>query len=167
MFSPLQGYTEREKFGMFAVHTALASGLAVEPDSGSTASMTPSPYGPIFGNVVVANCVTASGTLRELGWLEQPVTTSGPSLLQILGQIYNESVPIDANAVIVQSKAGAMIATDQLDATILFDGSLTPGTPCGIHDGKPRTVQTGDAPRLRLLGQVTQRGVACGAFLVM
>lgn len=168
MFSPLHGFLEREQMGMFAVNTALASGLAVDIDTTNTAPLTGSIYGPVYANVVTATLTTASNNLREIGWLMQPVTASGPSLLNVLTQIYDESVKQGSVAVVVMPKAGALIATDQFLATgtgkIAFDGTVAPGTVCGIAAGQPRVLQAGDQPRLKFLGKVVQRAAACASF---
>lgn len=180
MFSPLHGYLEREHVGMFAVNTALASGLAVEIDPSNTAPLSGGVYGAVYGNVVVASpgqtitqsgttpfAVTAVSSTRELGWLMQPVTSTGPSLLNILSQTYDESLKQGSNPVVVMSKAGAFICTDQLDASIVFNGTVNLGTVCGIHNGQPRVLVAGDAPRLKFLGKVVQRSLTCAAFQIL
>lgn len=183
MFSPLHGFLEREHMGMFSVNTALASGLAVEIDTTNNNPLSGSIYGAVYGNVVAASpaqTITQSGTTpfavtnvvngRELGWLMQPVTASGPSLLNVLTQVYDESVAVKSNPVVCLSKTGALIATDQFVASgtgqITFANG-TVGSICGINAGQPRIQQAGDAPRLKLLGKVVQRGLTCAAFQIL
>lgn len=183
-FSPLHGFLEREHMGMFPVKTALASGLAVEIDNTNTAPLSGGVYGAVYGNVVAATptqTITQSGTTpfavtgvvngRELGWLMQPVTTSGPSLLNVLTQVYDESVAVNSNPVVCLSKTGALIATDEYVASgtgaVKFDGTTAIATICGINAGQPRVLQAGDAPRLKFLGKVVQRNLTCAAFQIL
>jgi hypothetical protein len=87
MFSPLHGYLEREFMGMYQVNFATPAGIAVTLDSTNTAPLSGSIYGATYGDVVAASTNTSATTVgfttRELGWLLQPVTASGPSLLNI------------------------------------------------------------------------------------
>jgi hypothetical protein len=182
MLSPLHGYLERESVGLFKVASATNSGLAMDISASDTSPMTLTTYGENYGTAVPATLTysfTQSGTTpfavtgisasRELGWLLQPVSASGPSLLNILVQVYDESVAAGQIAVLVMSKAGALIATDQYLAsgTGHIDFTQAPGTICGIASGQPRILQAGDVPRLKLLGAVSQRGIKLASFQVL
>lgn len=167
MLSPFLGYTERDIVGVYSVASATASGVAVVADSSGTAPLSPTPYGNQYGAVVAAS-ITAAGT-RELGFLLQPVTTSGPSLLSILAQVYDESIPAGAVAAVLLSKSGAQIATDQFatgtaTGAILFDGSVAIDAVCGIASGLFRVKQGGDIARAQFLGAVNQRGSELAVF---
>lgn len=185
MLAPLQGWLDREVVGVFKVAVAMASGLAVVIDnSANTAPLNPSPYANSFGQVKAASpaqTITQSGTTpfavtavvdaRETGWLLQPVTASGPSLLSVLSQVYDESVAAGGTAAVLPSKAGALIGTDQYvtagGAAIKFDGTVALGAICGINNGQPRLVQAGDAGRLQFMGKVSQRLLALATFQII
>ena len=181
MLALLAGWMEKDIFGSFKVAAATSSGLAMKIDSSDATPLSPSPYGNSFGSLVVASpgqtftqsgttpfAVTAVQTDRELGWLLQPVSTNGPALLNILAEVYDESVAAGGTAALALSRAGSLIATDQLGASIVFDGSVTLGTICGINAGKPRVLVAGDAPRLKFMGKVVQRGtITMGTFQIL
>ena len=171
MFSPLHSFLEREHMGMYKVNFATPSGIAVDVDPTNTAVLAGSVYGAVYGNVVAYSGTTASNNTRELGWLLQPVTATGPSLLNVLTQVYDESVAEGQTAVVCMSKAGALIATDQFVTTgtgaIKFDTSVAAGTICGINAGVVRTLQAGDVPRLKFLGKITQRNLSLGGFQIL
>lgn len=171
MFSPLHSFIEREHMGMYKVNFSTPSGIAVDIDPSNTAPLAGSVYGAIYGNVVAYTGTTASNNTRELGWLLQPVTATGPSLLNVLTMVYDESVAQGQTAVVCMSKAGALIATDQFVTSgtgqILFSGATALGTICGINAGVVRTLQTGDVPRLKFLGKITQRNLSLGGFQIL
>jgi hypothetical protein len=172
MFSPLHGFLERESVGLFTVAAAMNSGLAVDINASDTTPFTnASPYGSVYGTAVTYSGTTASNNTRELGWLLTPVSTNGPSLLNILTQVYDESVAAGGTAVVVMSKAGALIATDQFVASggtaIKLDGTQAPGTIAGIASGQPRLLQGGDVARLKLIGAVVQRGLKLASFEIL
>lgn len=171
MFSPLHSFLEREHMGMYKVNFSTPSGIAVDIDPTNSAVLAGSVYGAIYGNVVAYTGTTASNNTRELGWLLQPVTATGPSLLNVLTQVYDESVAQGQTAVVCMSKAGALIATDQYLATgtgaIKFDGTVAAGTICGISAGAPRALQAGDVPRLKFLGKITQRNLSLAGFQIL
>jgi hypothetical protein len=174
MFSPLHGYLEREFMGMYQVNFATPAGIAVTLDSTNTAPLSGSIYGATYGDVVAATTNTGASTVgyttRELGWLLQPVTASGPSLLNILVQVYDESIPQGATAVVCMSKTGALIATDQYETSggqaIKFDGTVALNTACSINAGLVRTVTTDDITRLLFQGKIVQRNLTLASFLV-
>jgi hypothetical protein len=183
MLSPLAGFQEREILGVFKVATAMASGLAVGIDSTNTAPLNPSPYGNSFGSVVVASpavTFTQSGTTpfavssishtREIGYLLQPVTTNGPSLLSVLSQVYDESVAAGNTAAVLLAKAGGIIATDQYLTTtgqaIKFDGSVSLGAVCSIVNGVTQLQTGAQASRSIFLGKIVQRNLPLGVFQI-
>ncbi len=171
MFSPLHGFLERESVGLFKVAAATNAGLAMDINGSDTSPFTASnSYAASYGTIVTASCTTAGNNTRELGWLLTPVTTSGPSLLNVLTKVDDESVAAGNVAVIYLSKAGALIATDQFSTgtgIIHTDGTTAPGTICGIAAGQPRVLQSGDEPRLKLLGLVVQRGLKLCSFQIL
>jgi hypothetical protein len=172
MFSPLHGFLERELMGMFKVNFSTPAGIAVDVDPTNTAPLSGSVYGAIHSNVVAYTGTTASNNLRELGWILQPVTATGPSILNIMTMVYDESVAQGQTCVVVPSKAGALIATDQYLTSgtgfIDFSGSHgVPGAICGINAGVVRLLQTGDVPRLKLLGKFTQRNLSLAGFQIL
>jgi hypothetical protein len=135
--------------------------------------LTPSPYGNSLGTLAPAT-ITTAGVLRETAWLLQPVTVTGPTVLEVLSSVYDESVAAGQIASCVLSLSGAQVATDQYVATggtgagqILFNGSVAQDATCGIHAGQPRVLQTGDAPRLIFKGQVVQRTLPLGIFAII
>lgn len=175
MLALLAGFMEKEIFGSFTVASATASGLAMAIQNSDNSPLNPSPYGNFFGTIApatVTQTFVQSGTTpfavtevsvsgREAGWLLQPVTSSGPALLNILAEVYDESVAAGGVAALALSKSGALIATDQYSTgtgAISFGGAVALGTTCGINAGQPRVLQAGDAPRLIFMGKVVQRG---------
>jgi len=158
--------------GMYKVNFSTPSGIAVDLDPTNTAVLAGSVYGAIYGNVIAYTGTTASNNTRELGWLLQPVTATGPSFLNVMTNVYDESVAQGQTAVVCMSKAGALIATDQYitgagTGAIKFDGTVIPGTICGINAGVVRTLQAGDQPRLKFLGKITQRNLSLGGFQIL
>jgi hypothetical protein len=183
MLSPLAGFIEREILGIFKVNAAMASGIAVGIDATDTTPLSPSPYGNSFGSVVAASPVvsgtadTGTGALtalklgREIGYLLQPVTATGPSILSVLSQVYDESIAEGNTAAVLLAKAGAMIATDQFQTSgaqaIKFDGTVALGTACSIVSGVTQ-VQTGlQATRSIFLGKIVQRRLPLGVFQIV
>lgn len=172
MLSPFAGFEGREIFGAFTVANPTQSGLAVAISStiNASAPLNPNPYGNFYGTLVPAS-VTTSGLYKEQGWLLQPVSQTGPSILSILASIYDESVAVGQTAAVVLPVGGKLIATDQYlpsgTGAIVFDGSVTLGTTCGIANGQPRVLQSGDVPRLVFLGKVVQRTVPCAIFQIV
>lgn len=170
MLSPFLGFTERDIVGTYVAGAAMNSGLAVVLSTSDTSPLTPNAYGNSFGTLALATCTTTNN-LPEMGWVLQPVTTSGPSIFNLLSSIYDESVPVGANPAVVLSKPRAQVATDQYLATgtghIAFDGSVALDTVCGIASGQPRVLQTGDLQRLIFKGQVVQRQIPCAIFEII
>lgn len=170
MLSPFLGFTERDIIGVYAVAAATASGVVVSQDATDTSPLSPTPYGNQFGHVVAASITTSPAGQRELGFLLQPVTTSGPTLLSILAQVYDESIPAGAVAAVLFAKTGCQVATDQYLASgtgkIAFDGSVALGTACGINAGLYRVTQAGDANRALFMGAVNQRGSEIAVFQI-
>ena len=172
MLSPLLGWNDREVIGIHKVNSVTAAGVAVQINSATLGPITgTSPYATVFGDVIPASITVQND--RELGYLLQPVSATGPALLSILSQIYDESVPAGATAAILPSKAGAYIASDQFVNTggsaagqILLDGTVTPGTLCGIANGLFRTKLAGDIARVKFLGKVVQRQNTLAAFQI-
>ena len=183
MLSPLAGWVDRELLGVFTVATALPSGTAVDISSADTSPLTPSPYGNSFGTVVAATsseafvqsgttpfAVTDVGLGRPLGWLLQPVNSTGPSLLEIMTQVYDENILQGGTAAVLPAKAGAFIATDQFSSgtgAVKFDGTVPLGTQLGVNAGLLRVRQAGDTPIGKFVGQVVQRNTACAAFQIL
>jgi len=171
MFSPFLGFNHKEIVGTFAINTAAQSGLAVYQNSGNATALSSGLYGNNFGDVVPAT-VTTTGTIRELGWLLQPATATGPSVFSVLASIYDESIAAGQNAAVVLSKSGCIIATDQFvsgsgTGAIKFDGTVAINTACGLINGQPRVTQTGDVNRLLFMGQVLQRNITCAVFQII
>jgi len=183
VLSPLAGFQEREILGVYKVAAAMASGLAVGIDSTNTAPLNPSPYGNSFGSVTVASpviTVTQSGTTpfavsgisetREIGYLLQPVTTSGPSILSVLSQVYDESVAAGNTAAVLLAKSGGLIATDQYLTTtgnaIKFDGSVTLGVACSIVNGITQLQSGLQATRSTFQGKIVQRNLPLAVFQI-
>lgn len=171
MFTPFLGFSHKDIIGTFAVNSAMQSGLAVIQNSGATQALTSGVYGNNFGDVVAAT-ITSTGNLRELGWLLQPVTATGPSVFSVLASIYDESIAAGQNPAVILSKSGAIIATDQYVAgsgtgAIKFDGTVALGTACGLNGGQPRVAQSGDVDRLIFMGQVLQRNITCAIFSII
>lgn len=170
MLAPLSGWVDREVYGVFKVATATAAGLAVQIDATNTAPLSVSLYGNSFGSVVPASIVNAGD--MELGYLLQPVTATGPTLLNVLSQVYDESIAAGGTAAILPPKQGALIGTDQFatgaaTGAIKFDNTVTLGTLCGIASGTIRVKQAGDVARLKFLGQVAQRNLTLAAFQII
>lgn len=170
MLSPFLGFTERDIIGVYAVNSATASGVIVSLDATNSAPLNPTPYGNQFGDVVAASITTSPAGQRELGFLLQPVTTNGPSLLSILAQVYDESIPAGAVAAVLFAKTGNQVATDQYVASgtgaISFSGSTALNTPCGIASGLYRVAQAGDVNRALFMGAVNQRGSELAVFQI-
>ncbi len=169
MLSPLIGFTDREILGVYTVNAAAQSGLALGSVVGDLSVNSPSPYGNSFGSVAPVSCTTA-GTLRETGWLLQPVTLTGPSVFSVLASIYDESVAAGQTAAMVASVSGKTIATDQYVASgtgAINLSTVAPDTIVGIFNGQPRLLQSGDQPRLQYKGQVLQRTIPCAMFLIL
>lgn len=173
MLALVQGFAEKDISGTYTVAAATASGLAMSLDASNTAPNNPTPYGNSYGSVIAASpalTITQSGTTpfavtnvvadRELGWLLQPASSSGPTLLNILTQVYDESVAAGNTCALALSKAGNIIGSDQYSTGT---GAITPGTTalntiCGINAGQPRVQQAGDAARLKYQGKMVTRG---------
>ena len=170
MLSPFLGFEARDFVGTYVVAAAAASGLAMSLSGTDTTPLSPTPYGNSFGTLVPATCTTTNN-LQETAWLLQPVTTTGPSVFNLLSSIYDESVMVGSVASVVLSRKGCQIATDQYLASgtgqIKFDGTVTLETECGIASGQPRVAQAGDLNRLQFKGQVVQRNVPCAIFQIL
>lgn len=171
MFSPYLGFMERDIVGTYKVSSAAASGLAMMLNVSDTSPNTPGVYANSLGSVVPAS-ITTTASNKEIGWLLQPVTTSGPSILSLISSVYDESVAAGQTAAICLSKSNAIIATDQYvtttaDATYGINPlTATLNAPCGIVSGQPRLkdATANDAERLLFVGAVYQRQILCGLF---
>lgn len=163
MLTPFLGFEGRAIAGVFTVNAAAQSGLAMSV-AGDNSSNTTGVYGNNFGSVSPATIIT-SGTIRETGYLLQPVTATGPSIFSVLASIYDESVAAGTVASIVLSQSGNIIATDQYVASgtgaIAFAGTVLPGAALGLINGQPRVLQSGDVARGIFMGQVLQRTIPC------
>jgi len=168
MFSPYLGFQERDILGVFKVSVATSSGTAMQRDTTDTSPRVPSTYANSLGSVTAASILSSNGN-KEIGWLLQPVSTAGPSLLSILSSVYDESVPALSTAAVVASKPGCHIATDQYVAS--STGSITTSTALdttlGIASGMLRTVQGGDATRATFQGFVVQRRITCVLAMIL
>lgn len=173
MLSPYLGFEGRDITGVYRITVASASGLALTALASDTRPLTPSPYGNSLGSLT-AGSVTTAGVVRETGWLLQPVTATGPSVFSVLSSVYDESIAAGQIASVLLSKSGAQVATDQYVAAggagagqILFDGTVALDKTCGIFNGQPRVLQTGDVARLLFKGQVVQRTLPLGIFEII
>jgi hypothetical protein len=169
MFSPLHSYIEREHMGMYTVTAPMQSGTAVDIDPTNTTPISGSIYGAIYGNIVAATCAVAGS--RELGWLLQPVTATGPTIFNLITQVYDESVAQGSTAVVAMSKAGALIGTDQITTSgvnaILFDNTVALGTLCGLNAGKLEKTNGTEVNRAKFMGKVTQRNITLAMFQLL
>lgn len=172
MFSPYLGFDERDIYGVHKINLAhwtgtpatASSGLALMQDATNDGALVPSTYANSIGSLIPATVVTASAPSRETGWLLQPVSTSGPSLLSLLSTVYDESIASGGTAAVCKSVSGAYIATDQYatgTGAITFAGTVALDAELGIAAGMPRVLQTGDAIRLAYKGSVYQRQIQC------
>lgn len=173
MLTPYLGLEGRDILGVYKIAAAANSGLALQMVTSDATPLTPSPYGRQSGTLGPATVTTASGK-KETGWLLQPVTPTGPSVFSVLASIYDESVAVGQVAAVVASRQGTQIATDQYVAAggsaagqIVFDGTVALDELCGIYQGQPRVLQTGDLARLQFKGQVIQRNTPLAIFEII
>jgi hypothetical protein len=171
MLSPYQGFEGRSITGVYKIAAAAFSGLALVAQTSDASPLTPSPYGNSLGTLVPGS-VTTGGIQRETGWLLQPVTTSGPTVLEVLSSVYDESVAAGQIASVLLSLSGCQVATDQYvtgsaTGAISFGGGVALDTACGIASGQPRVAQGGDVKRLLFKGQVVQRTIPLGIFQII
>lgn len=173
MLAPLQGWLDREVMGVFRVATAMASGIVVSIDnSQNSGPLNPTPYSNSFGFATAATIANTNAGAKELGYVLQPVSTNGPSLLSILSQVYDESVPANATTAILPPKQGALIGTDQYPTgastgAIKFDGTVALGALCGVNAGLIRVAQAGDQQRFQFMGKVVQRTLPLATFQIV
>lgn len=178
MFSPYLGFMERDIYGVHKIilsnwsgsPSSASSGLALMQDAANDGALTPSTYANSIGSLIPATVVTASKPAKETGWLLQPASTTGPSLLSLLSTIYDESISSGSTAAVCKSVAGAYIATDQYSTTtgaITFAGAVALDAYIGINAGQPRVLQAGDAQRLQYKGSVFQRQIQCALLQII